>query len=186
MTMMLYSQWATKVLHAMDACENVRTRLVGLPASGLRETLGVGLGDVDAIEDALYDLDVLSLARRRPSSGYNLTRSGRGAGAGSVEDVCGAAIRETCAALTDDEHTFLQALMKLSQSEEDAFARLRYVNVDQAFAQIGFTGSHEQQESFLLPLVESNCIDYQEFPSARTARPLITGVICAVTAREDA
>lgn len=183
---MLYAQWVTKVLHAMDACENGRTRVVGLPAAALRETLGVGLSDVDAIEDALYDLDVLGLVRRRPAGGYNLTTFGREATPGSVEDACGTTIYETCTSLASNERAFLQVLMELCEKEYDGFARMRYVNVDHAFTEIGLTGSHEQQESFLLPLVESTCIDYQEFPSARVARPLITGVVCAVTAREHA
>ena len=41
--------------------------------------------------------------------------------------------------------------------------------------------SREQQERFLLPLVEKNCIDYREFKADRDARPLFTGVRCVAT-----
>lgn len=182
---MLYTQWVRNVLRAMAESQNVRTRVVGLPASGLRDTLGVDLSDADAIEDALYDLEALGLTRRRPSGGYNLTPLGSEAVARSIENVCGTAIFATCTALTDDQRRFLDVLTERSQTEYDGFVRARYINVDQVFAAIGLSdNSHEQQELFLLPLVESRCIDYQEYPSARSVRPLYTGIACTSGVRE--
>lgn len=183
---MLYVQWVPKVLDTMETCENDRARLMGLPPAALREPLGVDLSDVDAIEDALYDLEALGLAQRRPAGTFNLTTLGRLAAAQSIEDVGGASIQRTCRGLTDDERRFVQALLDLSQTPYDGFARARYVDLEQGFDKTRLHGSHEQQETFLLPLVVSTCIDYQEFVSARVVRPLFTGVICASVPREQA
>lgn len=183
---MLYTQWVRDVLDAMVTCENDRTRLVGLPAAALRESLGVDLSEDDAIGDALYDLAVLGLAQRRPGGAYDLTALGRQAAAGSIEAVCGTTIQEACTALTDQERGFLRALLALAQTEYAGFARMRYVDVDTAFAEIGLHGSHEEQESFLLPLVVHSYVDYREFSSGRDARPLFTGVICGSTTGDQA
>jgi hypothetical protein len=165
------------VLKALKECENDRARLVGLPAPALQDPLHVEYTDVDAIEDALYDLEALGLARRRPNSLFNLTPAGRRAATQSIEDVCGP-FRDTCKTLTDEELRFVQVLMELSEKEYALFARLRYMDVDQVFEHIGLEVSREEQESFLLPLVEKNCIDYREFKTDRDARPLLTGVLC--------
>jgi hypothetical protein len=175
---MLYAEWVPKVLKAVKECENDRARLVGIPVPALQDPLHIDYGDVDAIEDAVYDLEALGLACRRPNSFFTLTPAGRQAATHSIEAVCGNTLRETCKTLTDEERRFVQALMDLSEKAYDLFARLRYVNVDRIFEQIGLELSREQQESFLLPLVEKNCIDYREFRTDRDARPLFTGVRC--------
>ena len=175
---MLYAEWVPKVLKTVKECENDRARLVGISAPALKDPLQIEDGDVDVIEDAVYDLEALGLARRRPNSFFNLTQTGRQAATQSIEDVCGDTLRETCETLTDEECRFVQALMELSEKEYDLFARLRYVDVDRIFEQIRLELSREQQESFLLPLVEKNCIDYREFKADRDARPLFTGVRC--------
>lgn len=181
---MLYTQWVQRVLEAMVASENTRTRLVGIPAAALREPLSLPLSDVDAITDAVYELEALGLVDRRPAGTYNLTRLGRQAADQSIEDVCGATIYRACTRLADGERSFLQTLLELSQSQYDSFARMHYVNVDAVFEQIGLRDTNEQQESFLLPLVLRKCIDYREYAKDRDARPLFTGVICATTVRE--
>jgi hypothetical protein len=177
---MLYAEWVPKVLETVKDSEDTRTRLVGFPVPALREPLGIDLADVDAIEDAVYDLQALGLTRRRPNSFFNLTPAGRLAATQSIEEVCGDAVRETCNALTGEERRFVQALMDLSQEEYDLFARLRYVNVARIFERIGLEGPREWEESFLLPLVEKKCINYQEFKTDRDARLLFTGVTCVL------
>jgi hypothetical protein len=177
---MLYAEWVPKVLETVKDCEDNRTRLVGFPVPALREPLGIDLADVDAIEDAVYDLQALGLARRRPNSFFNLTPAGRLAATQSIEEVCGDALRQTCDGLIGEERRFVQALMDLSQEEYDLFARLRYVNVTRIFERIELEGPREWEESFLLPLVEKKCIDYQEFKTDRDVRLLFTGVTCVL------
>lgn len=184
---MLYTEWVQKVLDGTHASENIRTRLVGIHATALRETLGMHLEDVDAIEDALGDLDALGLAQRRPDGGFNLTPLGREAAARSIKEVCRMTILKTGGTLTDAQRSFLQALTQVSQMEYSGFARMRYINVHEVFTTIGLGGhTHEKQEAFLVPLVESRCIDYQEFPSARSARTLYTGIAASTAESEVA
>jgi hypothetical protein len=176
---MLYTQWIQTVLKAFEGSENQRTRLVGLAIPALREPLGIALEDDDAIEDAVYDLEVLGLAHRRPNSFVSLTPAGREAAAQSIDAVCGDALRETCKTLTDDQRRFVVALVGLAKSEDDHLARLQYVDVAQVFEQIGLELPREQEESFLVPLVEKKCIDYREFEAGRDVSPLFSGIACA-------
>ena len=178
MATMLYTEWISNVLNAARSCENVRTRLVGLPVPALREPLVIADADIDAIEDAVYDLEALGLARRRPNSFFNLTPVGREAAASGIEDVCGEILHEICATLTREEASFVRDLLEHSEREYVAFARLHYVDVDLTFEHIGLQLSHEQQEAFLMPLAEKICIDYREFETDRDARPLFAGIIC--------
>ena len=175
---MRYADWVPAVLSAASQCENNRTRLLGVPVPALRESLHIADDNVDAIEDAVYDLEVLGLAHRRPNGLFNLTEAGRQAATSSIEAVCGAATRETCTALTDQQRSFLQALIARSAAEGPEFARLHYVNVSLVFEEIGLMYSHLEQESFLLPLVEEGCIDYREYRTDRDARALFTAVAC--------
>jgi hypothetical protein len=177
-----YAEWVPKVLESVKENQNVRTRLVGLSVPALQDPLRVAYADVDAIEDALYDLEVLGLTRRRPNSFFNLTVAGRQAASQSIENVCGKTLREACETLTDEELRFVRALMDLSEGEYERFARLRYVDVDRIFEAVGLSVPRDEQESFLLPLVEKNCIDYREFETDRRVCPLFTGIMC-VSAR---
>ncbi|MBV9278729.1 MAG: hypothetical protein JOZ41_01485 [Chloroflexi bacterium] len=53
------------------------------------------------------------------------------------------------------------------------------MNADLVFEPIGLQVSREEQESFLLGLVETNCIDHREFETDRDGRPLFTAAVCA-------
>jgi hypothetical protein len=176
---MSYLQWVQAVLKALSEAETVRTRLVGLAIPALREPLGMDLADVDAIEDAVYDLEVLGLVRRRPNSFVNLTVTGRRAAEQSIDAVCGETIRETCRLLSGDERRFVEAAVKLSETEQARFTRLQYVDVVSVLQEIGVELARGAEEAFLLSLVEKACIDYREFEGERDVSPLFTGVACA-------
>lgn len=184
---MLYTEWTSSVLNAAKQTESsARVRLVGAPIPALRHPLHIGEADIDAIGDAVYDLEVLGLARSRANDFFNLTPEGRQAAGKSITSVCGELIQGVCSALTDDERRFLHALTEQSEREHDGFARLHFVNVEPIFQQIGLVVSRAEEETFLVGLVERSCIEYQEDEGSRDARPLFIAVACVQTSSAQA